>query len=375
MSDVLDPAALAADAAEQRWYGANDQTVRSAEVVEAVAVPGAPGVRWVLLQLTFDSGDGALYQLVLDEAGRDVLATVAVLRWMFPQLPATEVTLLAGEQSNTSLVVDNTTIVKVFRRVGEVGEANPDVEVVEGLWAHGFRSVAEPLGTFHRDGRDLAVARRFLGGASAGWEMALDDPYFMDEARDLGVVTARMHAALADAFGSAPGDAAAWATAMRTQASRVPLPDGLDATGRYDALAERTDVGRVIRIHGDYHLGQVLHWHGDWYVLDFEGEPARPVAERIAPSSPLRDVAGMLRSFGYAAAVGGLAPIWEREARQRFLAGYRSVEAVASLLPADPEPVIAAFELDKAVYEVGYERASRPDWERVPLAAVRRLLA
>jgi len=368
-----DAAALARSIAGRRWYGAAGETVTAAEVVDSG--PVSPSLRWVLLRLGFASGGSATYQLVLDEAGDDAVATPEAVRWLFPSLAAGSVTELAGEQSNTSLVVDGSVIVKVFRRVGEPGEVNPDREIVRALWDNGFRSVPEPVGECVRDGRDLAVARRFLARSSSGWEMALHDPHVLDEVRDLGVVTARMHVALAEAFGSAPGDAASWAAAMRTGAGRVPLPDGLDPTTRYEAVARAGDAGRAVRVHGDYHLGQVLHWRGDWYVLDFEGEPARPVAERTAPSSPLRDVAGMLRSFSYAAAVGSFPPVWEDEARRRFLAGYRSVEAVAALLPADPGPLLAAFELDKAVYEVGYERASRPSWEPIPLAAVRRLLA
>jgi len=372
----FDAGAHARHAAGQRWYGANDRRATGAEVREAVAV--AAGLWWVLLEITFDVGPAVTYQLVVDErSGADAAERPEVLRWLFPGLAVGSVQPLAGEQSNTSLVVDGSVIVKLFRRVGPSGERNPDGEVVRALWDGGFRSVAEPLAEAARGGRDLAVARRFLAGAAAGWEMALHDRHVLDELRDLGAVTARMHVALAGAFGSAPGDARQWAAAMAANAARVPLPEGLDAAGRFDALAQLAgpgEVGRAIRVHGDYHLGQVLHWHGDWYVLDFEGEPARPVAERIAPSSPLRDVAGMLRSFSYAAAVGGYPSVWEAEARRRFLAGYHSVGEVAALLPADVGPVLDAFELDKAVYEVGYERAMRPDWEHIPMAAVRRLL-
>ena len=372
--NALDAATLARGLAGRRWYGAADETLTTAEVV--AARPVTPTVQWVLLRCGFASGASATYQLLVDETtGDDAAARPEVVRGLFPSLAATEVVEIPGEQSNTSLVVDGSVIVKLFRRVGEPGEVNPDREVVAALWDGGFRSVPEPVGELVLDGRDLAVARRFLARAASGWEMALHDPHVLDEVRDLGVVTARMHVALAGAFGTAPGDAAAWAQSMRVGLARVPLPDGLDPGVRYDAVARDTDVGLAVRIHGDYHLGQVLHWRGDWYVLDFEGEPARPLAERTVPSSPLRDVAGMLRSFSYAAAVGSFPPVWEDEARRRFLAGYRSVEAVLALLPADPGPLLAAFELDKAVYEVGYERASRPSWEPIPLAAVRRLLA
>ena len=144
-----------------------------------------------------------------------------------------------------------------------------------------------------------------------------------------------------------------------------------------------------MRIHSNYHLGQVLRTDAGWFVLDFEGEPARPLAERQLRSSPLQDVAGMLRSFRYAAAVAlaerdelehaelaPLAEVWAERNRQAFLGGYLATEGVEALLPnsGDRHTVLAAFELDKAVYEVLYEWAYRPDWVHIPLGAVRRLL-
>jgi maltokinase len=139
-------------------------------------------------------------------------------------------------------------------------------------------------------------------------------------------------------------------------------------------------------VHGDYHLGQVLRTDAGWYVLDFEGEPARPLEERRRPTSALKDVAGMLRSFHYASAVARterdaeeldeLAAAWEERNREAFLRGYLRAAGPGGVLPPDPDcvgAVMAAFELEKAVYELGYERAYRPDWEAIPLAALRRL--
>ncbi len=146
------------------------------------------------------------------------------------------------------------------------------------------------------------------------------------------------------------------------------------------------DPGPAIRVHGDYHLAQVLRTDAGWYVLDFEGEPARPLEERTRPSSPLKDVAGMLRSFSYASAVAlsyqeddlsSLGRAWEARNRECFLAGYlRKAMDGEAILPTDPavrSAVLAAFELDKALYEVAYERANRPDWAHIPLGAVQRL--
>jgi maltokinase len=147
-------------------------------------------------------------------------------------------------------------------------------------------------------------------------------------------------------------------------------------------LAQSGSTGRVIRTHGDYHLGQTLFAANDWVILDFEGEPARPLVERRRKRSPLRDVAGMLRSFAYAATASALdrdvepPPDWEHQARERFLEGY--LETVdPTLLPpgsAGLERLLAVFELEKAVYELRYELDNRPDWVRIPVAGIQRLI-
>jgi trehalose synthase-fused probable maltokinase len=161
------------------------------------------------------------------------------------------------------------------------------------------------------------------------------------------------------------------------------------AAAVFARLGNATHAGKSIRGHGDFHLGQVLFTDRGWYVLDFEGEPGRPPAERRAHTSPLRDVAGMLRSLDYAAQVavnehappGELAPlgrVWERHNRAAFLEAYEPVVVEHGLVPADPADraaVLHAFELDKALYEVRYEQAHRPDWVSIPMLGVARLLA
>jgi maltokinase len=271
------------------------------------------------------------------------------------------------EQSNTSLVFDDRLVLKLFRRLP--GGPNPDVTVPAALSAVGFRHVAEPLAVWEHHADHLAVVQPFLAGGAEGWALALAslrdlyaaecDPAdaggdFAAEAGRLGHVTARMHVAMAQAFGIEAGD----------------------------------DGPRVL-VHGDYHLGQVLRTDAGWFVLDFEGEPLRALEERTAPSSPFKDVAGMLRSFHYAAYVAlgerdeaaraellPLADGWEARNRRAFLEGYYGVEDVSPLLPNDPtarDRLLAACELDKARYEVAYERAHRPEWEWIPQAAIRRL--
>jgi maltokinase len=141
-------------------------------------------------------------------------------------------------------------------------------------------------------------------------------------------------------------------------------------------------LGRLIRQHGDYHLGQVLWTEaGDWVVLDFEGEPVRPLHERRHKRSPLRDVAGMLRSFSYAALASSLergveTPAgWEDEVRKEFLAGYLD-EVDPAIVPSGAalERVLKLFELEKALYELRYDLGHRPEWARVPVAGIRQLL-
>jgi len=311
---------------------------------------------------------------------------------------------LGAEQSNTSVVFDERWILKLFRKLEE--GANPDVEVTRRLHEAGFAHVTPPLGEWKDGTTSLAVVNEFLVGAVDGFQLALTslrDLYaarvhpneaggdFGFEARRLGGITARMHLAMADAFGAADSDPNAWADDMVTHLSRVPV-DGFDA-GAVKSVYEKlrgASAGVSLRVHGDYHLGQVVRTDSGWYILDFEGEPARPLGERTRPSSPLRDVAGMLRSFHYGAEVAlreygtpdddelvALAGEWERRNGLSFLRGYNEIDGVAALLPPtdlDHALVLTAFLLDKAVYEVGYEASHRPDWVGIPLAAVHRIL-
>lgn len=354
-----------------------------------------------------DGGPVTVYDAFIDPP-----LALEVLRRIAPSLDAHSVRPLAVEQSNTSIVYDEHVIVKLFRRI-HVGE-NPDVDAVTRLAERGFTHVPAQHGVLERPVADglpdagaiqhLAVARQFLTGASDGWHLALaslrviiadhlesasSGGDFGPDAQRLGAITGELHRRLADAYGTSTADVSAWVGHFRAQLDRVRDHVPADEISRrYDRIAEIRDPGPALRIHGDLHLGQMLRADSGWYVIDFEGEPARPLAERMAPSSPLRDVAGMLRSFHYAAAVvhhergdeedaSELVADWEERARTRFLEGYRSTEGIAELLPDDAtaELLLQGFELDKAVYEVGYETAYRPSWVGIPLGAIRRLLA
>jgi maltokinase len=219
---------------------------------------------------------------------------------------------------------------------------------------------------------------------------------FAGEAARLGSVIAELHLAMADAWGSEAGDPGAWVEVM---AAGIDDVAGSSGSPPFDAAAVRArleharnldDAGAEICIHGDLHLAQVIQLDGDWLVLDFEGEPSRRRDDRFTRSSPLRDVAGMLRSFHYAAATGlaewdqgdeellALLDAWEKRNRDAFLAAYFAEPGIDALLPADPAgraALLTAFELDKAVYELGYEIGHRPELVAIPRAGIDRLVA
>jgi predicted trehalose synthase len=314
--------------------------------------------------------------------------------------------VLRGEQSNTSViceVVDRLgavappVILKLFRSL-HPGD-NPDVVVQSALTEAGSTQVPHTVGyvagqwTDPVSGEDvrghLAFAQRFLPGVEDAWRVALraategDD--FSESARELGAATAYIHLSLADALGVAPATADVKAELVSVIRSRyhaaVAEVASLSAhealvLASLDALAAR-DWPDLQRIHGDYHLGQVLRTADGWVAVDFEGEPLRPLQERIRPDLALRDVAGMLRSFDY---VGGSVELsgadrsvrgWVAKCRGAFLEGYREV---TELDPVRMAPLLSALELDKALYEVIYEVRNRPSWVRIPLAAVERLV-
>lgn len=322
---------------------------------------------------------------------------------------ATLARAMSAEQSNTSLVYDDRLILKIFRRLH--AGANPDVEVTEALVGAGFEHVAAPLVHWRDDTYDLAFGQQYLAGGSDGWKLALTslrDLYnsretsapadaggdFASEAERLGRVTALMHLSLRDVYGPAAGDVVAdqWNDLLDDMDRR--LVEVSKETGKNfdDAAAPAMarlraleNPGPFIRVHGDYHLGQVMRTDTGWYVLDFEGEPDRSLAERRLPHSVLKDVTGMLRSFHYAtmhALVeqafkdwGGLKPRargWDSHNRTAFLDGYQANEAIQGLLPdpASAAAVMFAYELDKALYEFDYERGHRPEWVAIPLDAL-----
>jgi maltokinase len=327
-----------------------------------------------------------------------------------PPRPGAEVRPMGAEQSNTSIVFDDKLVLKAFRRV-EAGD-NPELEMLRFLSERGFPNIAELGGWYQYEGElmdaTFGVVQRFVPDARDGWELALDelrdDPErFATRLRELGAVIGRMHTVLASdptdpAF--APEEPSDESLALLTatideeiERLFLELPESeavapiaghsAEVRDRLQLLSHLGARGKLIRTHGDLHLGQtMLGGDGTWVVLDFEGEPARPLLERRRKRSPLRDVAGMLRSFAYAASASELqrdrpAPEgWEERARESFLGGY--LEAVDSvLMPPGEAPtrtMLSIFELEKAVYELRYELNNRPDWVSIPVAGIARLL-
>lgn len=327
---------------------------------------------------------------------------------------------VGAEQSNTSLVYGQTYILKLFRKLA--AGPNPDLELHRALAAVGCPHIAAPLGSIEGELAATSVTygmlTEYLRSAADGWAMAtasvrdllaesllIDsapgpvehaDPAdvggdFASEAHRLGHAVATVHADLATALGSSPApagylDSVADGMHRRLDDVLAQVPelssheDALRAA--FDAVCGLDGPVPVQRVHGDLHLGQVLRSVTGWVLIDFEGEPMVPLAARIAPASALRDVAGMLRSFDYAANYlplgeadpdqrAAVALAWTTRNQEAFCDGY----AQAAPDPRKQAVLLRAFELDKAVYEVGYEHSNRPLWLPIPLAAVARLTA
>jgi maltokinase len=452
--------ALATWLGNQRWFAGKGQELRDLAIVaDTELLAGDPGLRHLILAVSHGtsvdyyqvliglrrrlpgrlkharigpSGDGRQVYDALHDADltKTLLAGIAAdaetgtLR--MHAIPGArfdtglDSLVLGAEQSNTSLVYGEESILKVFRRLSP--GPNPDLEVTTALARLGSPQVAEPLGWIETrlEGvpTSLAILSRYLRLATDGWTLAatsVRDLYavvgdandrdqndmgagersgrvlaadaggdFAGESRRLGIATAQVHADLAAAFGTDQlgTDAAGELTErmfrkLDLAVAAVPeLAKHVDMiSDAYSELAKLSGPFPVQRVHGDYHLGQVLRTETGWVVLDFEGEPATPLAQRRARSSPLRDVAGMLRSFDYAArhqlighpgqaALSGTARDWVRRNASAFCVGYAEA---GGLDPVANQVLLRALQLDKAVYEVLYEARHRPSWLPIPL--------
>lgn len=356
------------DISTERFYGAKSEPV---DAVSVAAESPAGQFRWQLLDVTHGRTTDT-YQVLTDPAGeRDALGgepgAQAYLEHcrsfgeVHGEVGGRRARPMGAEQSNSSLIVDDEWVLKVFRRL-ERG-INPDVELLTGI--ADCPNVAGVRGHVERDGCVLAMQQELIRGGVDGFQLAtgsgLGDP------AELGAAVRTVHDALAAAFGTetVPGERLTRAlnAHLDSLVSRAPqLAEHEDALRGLYARIPRGGV-EVQRIHGDLHLGQTLKTGERWYLIDFEGEPARPLEERRSPDHRLRDVAGMVRSFGYAAAMGAKGEQWEKWGVDKLLEGYG----------ARRDPILAAYVADKAAYEVVYEANNRPDWVEIPLRAIRAL--
>ncbi len=464
--------ALATWLLEQRWFAGKGRTLRDLAVVADTEVAaGDPALRHLIVLVSHGAtadhyqiliglrshlpdwleharigmtDDGRhVYDALHDpELTRHLLRAIAADKTIeslhFSREPGTQIEteldsiVLTAEQSNTSLVYGEQSILKVFRRVSP--GPNPDLEVTSALSQLGSPHVAEPFGSIETlmDGvtTTLAILSKYLRTATDGWTLAAtsvrdlyaSDLYandatgpfraltgtgepasgtsaasaasaagaggdFAGEAHRLGAATAEVHRDLAEAFGAdvLPPDALrdmAEQMYRRLDLATAAVPElarHADMIGNaYSSLAKINEPVPAQRVHGDYHLGQVMRTETGWILLDFEGEPASPLAQRRARSSPMRDVAGMLRSFDYAARfqllthpdadrLRGVAREWIRRNSDAFCAGYAEA---GGLDPVANEVLLRALQLDKAVYEVMYEARHRPSWLQIPLESL-----
>ena len=442
---TFDEQALIEYVTQQRWYGAKSRAVAHSQVLDAVVLRTTePQFALALVEMRYDTGAHDIYQLLYalrdgeiaidglddpqlarelvqrdalraDAAGRRRASSSSVRSKGFAGLgrELLDARPVGAEQSNTSLVFDDELILKVFRRL----EPGHQPRARDAALPHrarlrehrAARRLVRVLGrAARRDARDPAAVRArtaSTAGSSRSTRSAARRSGSSTRLRRLGEVTGEMHTVLAlrpERPGVLPRDAErrvarpAHGDGRRGDraASSSTLPDGDERlapiVGRGEEVREQLrmlthagSTGKSIRTHGDYHLGQTLWADDDWVILDFEGEPARVAPERRRKRSPLRDVAGMLRSFAYAASAAeplrGTRRAGRAGRRRRASSSSRAISRRSSRRSCRPgqvaiERLLAVFELEKAVYELRYELDNRPDWVGIPVAGIQRLI-
>ncbi|RKT57209.1 maltokinase N-terminal cap-like domain-containing protein [Saccharothrix australiensis] len=416
----------------QRWFGGKDRPVTSVRPLRTSVLSARPLLVHLVVEVAQADRREPYQLLATDQVDHydatadpelaglllDLIAeNTAVDGLVFEHEPDVELQTglrgrpITSEQSNTSLVFGSQYILKLFRKL-TAGE-NPDLVLHRALHRVGCEHIAQPLGSITGalgdDAATVGMLQQFLPDAVDGWAMATTSVRdlmaegdlhadevggdFAGEAQRLGQAVATVHADLERALGTEHADAGDIDRTVRAMVARLDsVVESVPELRPYvPALREAFEQARdtpgavaIQHIHGDLHLGQVLRTVHGWLLIDFEGEPGAPIAERTALRSPLRDVAGMLRSFDYAAhqlLVGRpedhqlttRALEWSRRNRAAFTEGYAEAAASSVGDPRGRGYLLRAFELDKAVYEVAYEYANRPEWLTVPLSSIARI--